>query len=176
MCHSYEEVTGKVKPGSPGQCTRGRWEDTTGLEFRQDAQTGSKEKPSPREQASSGAGCPDSGLKRGFPDLMYKALAGPCFEPDVGLETISAKGRTQPFSSAVNNAVPLVPLMVSLHIYRILFVVTQEALHVRFQAVILYTLVLCDVLQEGRFVQLSINNLSVPLSAPLSVSTQSLKQ
>lgn len=45
-------------------------------------------------------------------------------------------------------------LMVNLHIHRILFAVTQEALHVQFQGMILYALVLYDVLQEGRFVQI----------------------
>lgn len=45
-------------------------------------------------------------------------------------------------------------LMVSLHICMILFVVTQEALHVQFQGIIFYALVLYDVLQEDRFVQI----------------------
>lgn len=45
-------------------------------------------------------------------------------------------------------------LMVSLRICMILFVVTQEALHVQFQGIIFYALVLYDVLQEDRFVQI----------------------
>lgn len=45
-------------------------------------------------------------------------------------------------------------LMISLRIYMLLFVVTQEALHVQFQGIILYALVLYDVLQESRFVQI----------------------
>lgn len=45
-------------------------------------------------------------------------------------------------------------LLVRLRIYMILFVVTQEALHVQFRGVIFYALVLYDVLQEGRFVQI----------------------
>ena len=45
-------------------------------------------------------------------------------------------------------------LMVSLHVYMILFVVTQEALPVQFPGIILYALVLYGVLQEGGFVQI----------------------
>lgn len=46
-----------MKPGSPGHCTGRRWEETVGLELGQDAQTGYKEKPYVRGQASSRAGC-----------------------------------------------------------------------------------------------------------------------
>lgn len=67
-------------------------------------------------------------------------------------------------------------LMVSLHIYKILFVVTQEVLHVQFQGMILYALVLYDVLQERRFFQIKHKwLLSVLLSTPLSVSVRSLE-
>lgn len=114
-------------------------------------------------------------IRKVFKTRLDAALAEPRFEPHVGRETITARGMLQ---TALTSAVPLTQVMVSSCICLTLFVATtlKEALHVRFQGIILYALVLYD-LQQGSSVHIKHKwLLFVLLSTPSFVSAQSLKQ